>query len=149
MSLTDARTLENLLKRSHGQSAGEIVLMAESELDRIASGKDSHLLHVGPSRGGYDRVGGPLWLDWSREFRPIAGLNQIVGHTPAKGVARAQCLSPAGAHRQFELAEPSRWPRMTSLPQPGPDWSSVNWCLDTGGVFVGLLEGNQFRPVVV
>lgn len=134
---------------AHGQPAGEIVLMAESELDSIASGKDSHLLHVGPSRGGYDRVGGPLWLDWSREFRPIAGLNQIVGHSPAKGVARAKCLSPAGAHRQFELAEPSRWPRMTSLPQPGPDWSSVNWCLDTGGVFVGLLEGNQFRPVVV
>jgi hypothetical protein len=123
--------------------------MAEGELDRIVAGEDSDLLNVGASRGGYDRVGGPLWLDWSREFRPVAGLNQIVGHTPARGVLRAKCLSPAGAHRQVELTEPSPWPRMTPLPQPGPDWSSVNWCLDTGGVFAGRLEGNHFKLVVV
>ena len=131
------------------QTAGEIVLMAERELDRIAAGRDSNLLHVGTSRGGYDRVGGPLWLDWAREFRPVPGLNQIVGHSPAKGVLRAKCLTPAGTHRQFELAEPSPFPRITTWPQPGPDWSSVNWCLDTGGVFVGLLEGNQFTPLIV
>jgi hypothetical protein len=125
------------------QPAGKIVRMAEGELDRIVAGEDSDLLNVGASRGGSDRVGGPLWLDWSREFRPVAGLNQIVGHTPAKGVLRAKCLLPAGVHRQFELTEPSPWPRTTPLPQPGPDWSSVNWCLDTGGVFVGLLEENQ------
>ncbi|HTH46801.1 MAG TPA: metallophosphoesterase [Candidatus Limnocylindria bacterium] len=135
------------LARDH--SAGEIVRMADSELAHIAPGQESNLLHVGPCRGGHDEVGGPLWLDWSREFHPIAGLNQIVGHTPAKGVVRAKCLTPAGAHRQYELAEPSPRPRMTDLPQPGPDWASVNWCLDCGGVFVGLLEGNKLTPVII
>jgi hypothetical protein len=38
---------------------------------------------AGYGRGGSQRVGGPIWLDWSREFDPIEGLNQIVGHSPS------------------------------------------------------------------
>lgn len=26
------------------------------------------------------------------------------------------------------------------LPQPGPEWRSVNWCLDCLGEMVGLLD---------
>jgi calcineurin-like phosphoesterase family protein len=35
----------------------------------------------GRGRGGSGRVGGVDWLDWSQEFEPIEGLNQIVGHS--------------------------------------------------------------------
>ena len=129
-------------------SASEVVAKAELEFARIIAGQDSDILHVGPSRGGADRTGGLFWLDWPQEFRPISGLNQIVGHSPAKGVLRAKCLTAAGMHRQFELCEPSPWPRMTQLPQPGPDWTSVNWCLDTGGVFAGLLKADRFDPLI-
>lgn len=33
------------------------------------------------ARGGSSPVGGPLWLDWPREFQDIPGLPQIVGHS--------------------------------------------------------------------
>lgn len=39
------------------------------------------ILATGTPRGGSDPVGGPLWLDWSREFSDIPGLPQIVGHS--------------------------------------------------------------------
>ena len=38
-------------------------------------------LQAGRGRGGTGRVGGLDWLDWSSEFVPIEGLNQIVGHS--------------------------------------------------------------------
>lgn len=41
----------------------------------------SGLLTVGKARGGFDEKGGPLWLDWDKEFEPVSGMVQIVGHT--------------------------------------------------------------------
>jgi hypothetical protein len=43
-------------------------------------GKTSLILNAGYSRGGKQEVGGITWLDW-REFFPIPGINQVVGHT--------------------------------------------------------------------
>ena len=41
---------------------------------------------IGTCRGGYDKFGGPTWLDWRHEFKSIPGVKQIVGHTPASYV---------------------------------------------------------------
>lgn len=61
------------------------------------------LMAWGRDRGGDAPAGGCTWLDWSR-LLPIAGLHQIVGHTPgARGMLRH------GHH---------------------PDGSSLNFCLD-------------------
>lgn len=39
-------------------------------------------IQPGAARGGFPGDhGGILWQDWIREFLPIAGINQIVGHT--------------------------------------------------------------------
>lgn len=38
------------------------------------------MLGVGHDRGGLQQFGGPLWIDWDT-FEPVAGINQIVGHT--------------------------------------------------------------------
>lgn len=40
------------------------------------------IFSAGASRGGNQRVGGLTWCDFSREFKPTKGINQIVGHTP-------------------------------------------------------------------
>lgn len=37
--------------------------------------------NAGLSRGGSQRVGGLIWLDFDEEFQPIDGLKQMVGHT--------------------------------------------------------------------
>lgn len=47
-----------------------------------ANNQPSWVLNAGFSRGGSQRVGGITWCDFEREFHPIRGLNQIVGHTP-------------------------------------------------------------------
>ena len=49
-------------------------------------GNELHpLLDIGTDRGGWNEVGGVTWCDW-RNFKPIAGVPQIVGHTPDKKV---------------------------------------------------------------
>lgn len=45
------------------------------------NGLYSSLYAIGPARGGIDPVGGIFWLDWQFEFKPIKGINQVVGHT--------------------------------------------------------------------
>ena len=43
---------------------------------------NSILSAVGKCRGGSDRIGGLLWLDWNEEFFPsVETGNQVVGHT--------------------------------------------------------------------
>jgi hypothetical protein len=45
------------------------------------------LFMVGHHRGGYDKVGGPIWTD-KREIydNPLPGYHQVVGHNPVKFV---------------------------------------------------------------
>lgn len=51
---------------------------------RAANNKNYWTLNAGYSRGGSIPYGGIIWCDYEREFVPIKGLNQIVGHTPQK-----------------------------------------------------------------
>ena len=43
------------------------------------------ILGAGEDRGGLQRFGGPLWMDWDN-LLPIPKINQIVGHTPDEDV---------------------------------------------------------------
>jgi hypothetical protein len=52
----------------------------EREFASACSGNRSWLFDKGPDRGGLDRHGGMLWLDWNGEFSPTAGFHQVVGH---------------------------------------------------------------------
>lgn len=51
----------------------------------FALGTGHPLVYAGRSRGGFQRLGGLTWLDWS-EFKPIEGVTQIVGHTRGREV---------------------------------------------------------------
>jgi hypothetical protein len=44
--------------------------------------KKSWVFGVGHSRGGVQRAGGITWCDFEKEFYPVLGINQVVGHTP-------------------------------------------------------------------
>jgi hypothetical protein len=133
----------------HLDAMGPLGLLGqlEREFASACSGNRSWLFDKGPERGGVDRAGGLLWADWY-EFAPTSGFNQIVGHTVANGVARAKCLTAAGAHRAFELVSPATsFPRQP-LPQPGPEWLSINWCLDTHLKLAGVIEEGRLELVV-
>lgn len=125
-----------------------LVEQLECEFARACSGNRSWLFDKGPDRGGLDRHGGILWQDWNSEFASTAGFHQIVGHTVANGVARSKCLTASGAHRAFELVSPATSFPKQPLPQPGPDFASVNFCLDTLHRYAGLIEAGRLELVV-
>lgn len=54
-----------------------------------ADGNGSWIFNAGAARWGHQRVGGITWCDFQREFFPVQGINQIVGHTPS-GVGHPQ-----------------------------------------------------------
>ncbi len=43
------------------------------------------ILGAGKDRGGEQKIGGPLWMDW-KSLIPILHINQLVGHTPDRAV---------------------------------------------------------------
>jgi hypothetical protein len=134
----------------HLDAMGSLGLLGqlESEFARAFTGERSWLFDKGPDRGGLDRHGGILWQDFRGEFSPTAGFHQVVGHTASLGVARAKCLTAAGAHRAFELVRPATCFPRQPLPQPGPDFISINWCLDTLHSYAGVIEGGHLQLVV-
>lgn len=69
----------------------------------------SWFTHAGLSRGGLHRVGGLTWCDFEREFYPIIGLNQIVGHTPQGLGFPKWCVLKKGervSYRPYETWKP-------------------------------------------
>lgn len=74
------------------------------------------LYYCSAARGGRDAYSGPLWMDWG-DFRPIPGLNQIVGHTP--------------------MRNPDEFSRE----------DSTNWCVDTNLRHYAVLEDDRLTIV--
>lgn len=125
-----------------------LVEQLEREFARACTGERSWLFNKGPDRGGTDEKGGILWQDFRGEFAPVAGFNQIVGHTAANGVARAKCLTVSGAHRAFELLSPATSFPNRPLPQPGSEFRSANWCIDTMHKYAAVIEEGRLELVV-
>ncbi|MGJ8653053.1 MAG: metallophosphoesterase [Opitutaceae bacterium] len=53
----------------------------ESALENIFNEAENPIFAAGEARGGIVPVGGPLWLDWDKEFEDALEVPQIVGHT--------------------------------------------------------------------
>lgn len=89
--------------------------------------RDPAWFQVGASRGGIPgEVGGPLWLDWAQEFRPVPGLRQMVGHTPYPGYLRAKGLDARGICCDLNINQPGPLPLGWSVPP-----QNENWCVDS------------------
>lgn len=88
--------------------------------------------------------GGITWCDWNKEFHPIRGINQIVGHTPnhylnwsyvGAGGTRAECLYINGGYT-FEDSKLS-------------NDASYNLCLDSqpGSRFYAIYENGKLEII--
>lgn len=84
----------------------------------------------GESRGGHNRFGGLLWLDFISEFSPILGLNQIVGHTRHL----ADCIQDDGLSygKQFYAID---------------TMESLNYCIDNGLWCNAILEDGKVTVI--
>lgn len=114
-NLFDKYIVNKELQLSGQEIVDKIVKPATIEaIDRIKDGYSHPWLDAGVVRGEIQPVGGITWLDWRYEFKPIPGLNQIVGHT--------------------ELKEPEEKYIKTS----------INYNLDTRNHHLGILENGIF-----
>jgi hypothetical protein len=73
----------------------------EDALDKAFRGKLTDVFAPGIARGGWEQKGGPTWLDWRREFSPVPGVKQIVGHSHGKeirGHSGSYCIDTGLKH---------------------------------------------------
>jgi hypothetical protein len=68
----------------HGATVEYVKKLCGIGRKNLVNGNPDPIFMAGHARGGGygSRPGGITWLDFNREFKPIEGLNQIVGHTP-------------------------------------------------------------------
>ncbi len=118
-------------------------LLAGAKRD-LTAGRSSPLFEAGRARGGDADFGGIAWLDFAREFQPIPGIHQLVGHTPAQGVARGVHLAADGSSVRSEHYDIGV--TIGSIQQPSHS-RSANYCLDCELSMVALLEPSGIRFV--
>jgi len=90
---------------------------------------ESWMFHAGHSRGGFQPVGGISWCDYTCEFHPVKGLNQMLGHTPQRQAAVWTYLKGN--------SKPTRHPINAPWKPTPSDYDDVqrsyNICLDVHG----------------
>jgi hypothetical protein len=91
----------------------------------------SWIFRAGRARGGIQRVGGITWCDYTREFKPVVGLNQLLGHTP------------------IDASLGNKWINSAYAPKP-PDYTdtnhSYNLDIDTwGGMRWAVWDGSTLE----
>lgn len=113
------RYIMNGSSQRYGQDIVDKVVKPATEeaLNRVSNGFEDPWLSAGFARGGVQSVGGIIWLDWVREFTPVSGLNQIVGHTTSV------------------------------VPTEKSIQSSKNYDLDTMSKHIGILENGTFSCI--
>jgi hypothetical protein len=120
----------------NGRSTAQVVAESACAFERATHGQREIVFEAGRARGGEADKGGVTWLDWWREFQPVDGFHQIVGHSPAY-YARTVCRL-AGVNQSWDVSRRGR----LQLDIPGREQcTSMNWCLDTKLSCAALIEG--------
>jgi hypothetical protein len=91
--------------------------ISEHALRHLRAGSLHWMLEAGECRGGHSPLGGIMWCDWRREFKPVSGYNQVVGHTRKDGDIRFVSSSEG----------------------------SRNWCLDSNLQHYAIFENNDLE----
>lgn len=107
-------------------------------LKELSRGRNHWFEVAGWARCNSPFVGGLLWCDFNKEFVPIKGINQIVGHTPSRDEVRWKFLR-----------EGSKVPE-TSVHGAEPflsKQSSYNVCFDSYPAlkWYGIMEENRIK----
>lgn len=96
----------------------------DTATDLLNGGRADGLVRAGKSRGGSERYGGVTWCDF-REFEPIPGIDQVMGHT----YSRYHDVRTKMTHED-------------KIP-------SLNVCIDTGLMHVVIVEPDGWRVEAV
>ncbi len=112
--------LSYLGDRTPNEHLQEIVAQSGKCLHALFVGGDHHWLNQG-ERMGKKEAAGPFWVD-RHYFKPIVGIDQIMGHT--------------------HVDEPTR----RCIPNAAKELTSC-WFIDGGGRFAALIEDGNIIPI--
>lgn len=106
-----------------------------------ATGNSSWVFNAGRARWGSQRVGGITWCDYTAEFYPVLGINQIVGHTPQRYGVKWTRLTAEGHVFHHDFAEYT--PTVEELDDPN---KSINLGLDVlGNTHYAIWDGKKLQ----
>lgn len=106
-----------------------------------AEGVGSWVFNAGAARWGMQRVGGITWCDYTREFNPVKGINQIVGHTPQEYGVKWTQLTEDDQILHPSLKDYSPTPEELDNPE-----LSTNICLDVlYNTHYAIWDGKQLK----
>ncbi len=107
---------------------------------RFYANKEHWFSYAGFSRSSQSHsYGGLLWCDWQSEFKPIRGINQIVGHTPQRQLKWIVLIPGADQYGILPLED-----NLVQIPQLNEE-SSYNICLDSepGSQYYSIYENGN------
>ena len=108
----------------HGVSLEYIKDKCDEAREHLRSGVVDGIFSAGWARGAYTRnPGGILWLDFRQEFKPIHGINQVVGHSP-------YCKSPLD--KNYVKYLPNK-----------KNATSINYCVDFRNNYLTIIEDGK------
>ena len=119
----------------------QLISVCREAYEGALCGKFDALFAGSRARGFGYLIGGVSWLDWSREFMPVDGWHQIVGHSPSRRVRAA--FTSETANGSWEFIQEGVAPEVRERTR----FTSMNWCLDTGLMSVGVVDGNCFDTI--
>jgi predicted phosphodiesterase len=121
-------------RMSLADAANKLLNDTPSFLQAAHQDTDHWFLSAGYCRSGSSRFGGLFWCDFDREFIPINGINQIVGHTPNM---RPRWITSHNNQPARLITED-----IVGQPEYGPD-VSYNLCLDTNTNHYAVWNGSE------
>lgn len=102
---------------------------------RFSAGKGQPLMGAGKNRGGEQAIGGIIWQDFGVHI-PIAGIGQIVGHTP-------QNINKGPLFRFINHDKTPMW--RFAYKGINPEWLKNGWtlCMDTHNRHYIIIENEK------
>lgn len=102
----------------------------------------------GISSGGRQAIGGITWLRWY-DFRPIPGINQIVGHTftatPSISYARKKVSKYQGVEKERIENVKVDWDHYRNYTPKQDSLCSINYNLDTNNAYFATIEDGEIK----
>jgi len=126
------------------KSLGEYLDNSLAEgLREAANNISTWIFSAGYYRGGNAPIGGITWCDFTGEFVPTKGLNQIFGHTPGRhGKATWSIIRNEKTNREIRFLEPHKEPPF----QLNNTNQSYNLCLDVWkNTHWAIWDGQQLK----
>ncbi len=129
-----------------GLTLDSITELCKSSETPVKAGMYHRVYEMGKACGGLEPVGGINWLRWF-QFKPIEGINQIVGHTtydePRVHYARKMKSIYKGETKEWNEYVDVHLSHFRNMPPNPNKICSWNWNIDNDNRYFAIIENGE------